>query len=179
MTADVTRDTIHRTAKLLFESGKARTLEEARTYLESMVLQVAVGPDIGSDLAAQAALLTAVNAGGRAFLGGVHVVLDGDPILDVPWAADLTARAAVQRFGGVVVDGLDPGPADARHRHSRGAAWAATCSTSPTTVGSEESCRVPTPWWRWWDRAGRDRGRSARHLRGVPEGAGRPRARPS
>ena len=108
MTADVTRDTIHRTAKLLFESGKARTLEEARAYLASMVLQVAVGPDIGRDLAAQAALLTAVNAGARAFLGGVHVVLDGDPVLDVPWAADLTAGAAVQRFGGVVVDRLDP-----------------------------------------------------------------------
>jgi hypothetical protein len=108
MTADVTRDTIHRTAKLLFESGKARTLAEARAHLESMVLQVAVGPDIRRDLAAQAALLTAVNAGGRAFLGGVHVVLDDDPVLDVPWAAHLTAGAAVQRFGGGVVDRLDP-----------------------------------------------------------------------
>jgi hypothetical protein len=108
MTADVTPDTIHRTAKLLFESGKARTLEEARAYLESMVLQIAVGPDIGRDPAAQAALLTAVNAGGRAFLGGVYVGLDGDPVLDVPWAADLTAGAAAQRFGGVVVDQLDP-----------------------------------------------------------------------
>lgn len=108
MTADVTRDTVHRTAKLLFESGKARTLAEARAYLESMILQVAVGLDIGRDLAAQAALLTAVNAGARAFLGGVHVVLESDPVLDVPWAADLTAGAAVQRFGGVVVDRLDP-----------------------------------------------------------------------
>lgn len=108
MTADFTRDTIHRTAKLLFESGKARTLEEARAYLESMVLQVAVGPDIGRDLAAQAALLTAVNAGGRAFLGGVRVVLDSDPVPEVPWATDLTASAAVQRFGGTVVDRLDP-----------------------------------------------------------------------
>ncbi len=108
MTADVTRNTVHRTAKLLFESGKARTLAEARAYLESMVLQVAVGADIGRDLAAQAALLTAVNTGGRAFLGGVHVVFDGDPVLEVPWAAGLTAAAAVQRFGGVVVDQLDP-----------------------------------------------------------------------
>ncbi|HET6875679.1 MAG TPA: hypothetical protein VFH70_12910 [Acidimicrobiales bacterium] len=108
MTADFTRDTVHRTAKLLLESGKARTLAEARAYLESMVLQVAVGPDIGRDLAAQAALLTAVNAGARAFLGGVHVVLDGDPLLDVPWAGDLTAGAAVQRFGGMAVEGLNP-----------------------------------------------------------------------
>lgn len=108
MTADVTRDTLHRTAKLMFESGLVRTLDEAQTYLESMVLQVAVGPDIGRDVAAQAALLTAVNAGGRAFLGGVRVVLDGDPVLQVPWAADVTASAAVRRFGGVVVDRLDP-----------------------------------------------------------------------
>ncbi len=28
--------------------------------------------------------------------------------VDVPWAADLAAGAAVQRFGGVVVDRLDP-----------------------------------------------------------------------
>ena len=53
--------------------GLARAPEEARRILESFVLQVAVGAEIG-DLAAQAALLTIVNAGHRAFLGGVHVV---------------------------------------------------------------------------------------------------------
>ena len=108
MNPDMTRDTLHRTAKLPFESRRVRTLEEAHAYLESMVLQVAVGPEIGGDLAAQAALLTAVNAGGRAFLGGVHVILDGDPVLGVPWTSGLTAAQAVTKFGGVIVDRLEP-----------------------------------------------------------------------
>ncbi len=108
MTGDVTSDTLHRTAKLLFDSRRVHTLEEAKAYLQSMVLQVAVGTGVGDNRAAQAALLTAVNAGRRAFLGGVHVVLDDDPVLDVPWAAGLTVAGAVSRFGGVVVDRLDP-----------------------------------------------------------------------
>ena len=108
MTNDFTSDTIHRTAKLLLESGKVNTLAEAQEYLKAMVLQVAVGPDICEDLAAQAALLTTVNAASRAFLGGVHVAFDGDSTLNVPWAADLAASAAVQKFGGEVKDRLDP-----------------------------------------------------------------------
>jgi len=105
---DVTRDTLHRTAKLLLDSRKARTPEEARAYLECMVLQVAVGREIGADLAAQAALLTVVNAGNRAFLGGVHVLLEDDAWLTVPWASDLTASQAIELFGGQVATRLDP-----------------------------------------------------------------------
>jgi hypothetical protein len=107
MNWDVTADTLHRTVKLLMDSGKARTPEEARSFLESRVLQVAVGREIGGDLAAQAALLTVINAGHRAFLGGVLVHLDGTPRLDVSWAAGLTLSEAVVRFGGQIVDHLD------------------------------------------------------------------------
>ena len=107
MTWNVTRDTLHRTAKLLLDSGKVRTPEEARTYLGSMVLQVAVGRDIGGDLAAQAALLTVVNAGHRAFLGGVRVLLEDDPPLAVPWGSALTASQAIEQFGGQVTSRLD------------------------------------------------------------------------
>ena len=68
MSWDETVHSLHRTVKLLIDSGKAKNPEEARKILENLVLQVAVGADIGKDPAAQAALLTIVNAGHRAFL---------------------------------------------------------------------------------------------------------------
>jgi hypothetical protein len=100
-------DQIHRTAKLLIDSGKAADPRVARELLKAMVLQVAVGPEIKHDLAAQAALATVVNAGHRAFLGGVHVELASDPVLSAGWAAGLTAAQATAAFGGQVVRQLD------------------------------------------------------------------------
>ena len=67
---------LHRTGKLLIELGRATNPFEARAILEGMVLQVDVGPGFEHRPASQAALLTIVNAGHRAFLGGVHVRID-------------------------------------------------------------------------------------------------------
>jgi hypothetical protein len=99
-------DRIHRTAKILIDSGRAADPAAARRQLEAMVLQVAVGPGIRHDRAAQAALVTAVNAGRRAFLGGVHVHLATDPLLDAGWGAGLTAAQAAAAYGGRVVTRL-------------------------------------------------------------------------
>ena len=85
MTWDVMAETLHLTVKLLLDSGNARTQDEERAFLESGILQVAVGREIGGDVAAQAALLTVINAGQRAFLGGMVVHLEDDPFLYVPW----------------------------------------------------------------------------------------------
>lgn len=104
-----TADQIHRTAKILIDAGKASNPDEARRFLESLVLQVAVGPEIGHDPAAQAALTTIVNAGHRAFLGGVHVRLSTNPSMATGWAAGLTAAETVTRYGGHVVEQLAPG----------------------------------------------------------------------
>lgn len=101
-----TPDQIDRTAKILIDSGRATDPEEARRCLESLVLQVAVGPEIAHDRAAQAALATVVNAGRRAYLGGVHVQLDIDPTVTTGWTKGLTASAVVTRYGGEVVDRL-------------------------------------------------------------------------
>ncbi len=108
MTWTETPDTLHRTVKLLIDSGRAKNPDEARMFLESRVLQVAVGSDVETDRAAQAAVLTIANTAHRAFLGGVHVLVDGDVRLDVPWAAGLPLSTAVQRFGGEVVERLNP-----------------------------------------------------------------------
>lgn len=108
MTWGETADTLHRTVKLLIDSGRAKNPNQAREILESLVLQVAVGAEIETDLAAQAALLTIINSGHRAFLGGVHVLIEHDVPLQVPWAAELSASEAVHRFGGRVVEQLHP-----------------------------------------------------------------------
>ncbi|HVA08753.1 MAG TPA: ThiF family adenylyltransferase [Acidimicrobiales bacterium] len=99
-------DDIDRTAKILIDSGKVGDYQEARQYLAGLVLQVAVGPEIEHDPAAQAALATVVNVGRRAYRGGVHVRLDLDPILSTGWTADATASQIVTRYAGTVVERL-------------------------------------------------------------------------
>ena len=101
-----TPDQINRTAKILIDAGKANDPDEARRFLEALVLQVAVGPEIEHGQAAQAALATVLNAGHRAYLGGVHVQLDANPTMTTGWAAGLTAAQTVARYGGQVVDHL-------------------------------------------------------------------------
>ena len=102
-----TPDRLHRTAKLLIDTGRTTDPYEARRFLESRILQVSAGPDLASDPAGQAALLTVVNAARRAFLGGVHVrFTDGDATMSVGWANGRTAGDAVARLGGAVVDKL-------------------------------------------------------------------------
>jgi hypothetical protein len=101
-----TPDDIDRTAKILIDSGTVEDPEEARRYLEGLVLQVAAGPEIAHHPASQAALATAVNAGRRAFRGGVHVQLDVDPMFTTGWTAERTASQVVARYGGTVVERL-------------------------------------------------------------------------
>ncbi len=94
---------IDRTAKILIDLGLAADPAGAREYLEGLVLQVAVGPEIAVDPATQAALMTVVNAGGRAFKGGIHVCLPVDPVLATGWGAGSPASDVVTRYGGTVV----------------------------------------------------------------------------
>jgi len=94
---------LHRTGKLLIDLHMASNPVEARSILERMVLQVDVGPGLEGKPAGQAALLTIVNAGRRAFLGGVNVRIDDDSILTVGWCNGLRVSEAVLRFGGRIV----------------------------------------------------------------------------
>lgn len=94
---------LHRTGKLLIDLRMASNPVEARSILERMVLQVDVGPGLEGKPASQAALLTIVNAGHRAFLGGVNVRIDDDSTLTVGWCNGLRVSDAVLRFGGRIV----------------------------------------------------------------------------
>lgn len=96
-------DKMDRTAKILIDSGLVNDPHDAQRYLENLILQVAVGPEIASDPAAQSALATIVNAGRRAYKGGVHVLLEADPVLFTGWTAGSTASSVVTRYGGTVV----------------------------------------------------------------------------
>ncbi len=104
----LSRSELHRTVKALLDADDAQDVNDAYRILEDFVLQIEVGGRIADDLAAQAALLTAVNTGSRAMLGGVHVVIDEDPELSLPWALGRNLSVAVRDLGGSVVDRLEP-----------------------------------------------------------------------
>ena len=100
-------DSLHRTVKLQMDEGKAASIEEAQSMAESYVLQIETGSGLRDSITRQAALLTAVNAGRRAFLGGVRVRVREDEPMSVGWAAGQSVAAAVQSFGGEIADSLD------------------------------------------------------------------------
>lgn len=67
-------DGLNRLVKIALDTGEASTIEEAERIFAGYRMQIVVGPDIADSVVLQAALLTAVNSGARAFLGGVSVV---------------------------------------------------------------------------------------------------------
>lgn len=104
----IDRDRLHRTAKIALDLGLVADVDLAHPYLNKLVLQLHVGPRIDRDLAGQAALLTAVNAGHRAMLGGVHVMIEDDPELALPWARGQNLSTAIRTHGGGIVEGHRP-----------------------------------------------------------------------
>ncbi len=100
-------DHLHRTAKQLLESGQAKTMPEAEAILRTLILQIDVGPRITQSPAAQAALMTAVNAAARTFLGGVLVRTEDNAPLTEGWGAGRTCLEVIVELGGQVVSDLD------------------------------------------------------------------------
>ena len=99
---------LHRTAKLLVDSGRASSPRDAVAILERFVLQVDIGPGIRNFPAAQSAVGTLVNAGHRAFLGGVVVRAEEDPVLTEGWAAGRRLSTMVAELGGRMTEVLSP-----------------------------------------------------------------------
>lgn len=97
-------DYLHRTVKLEMDEGRAKSPEEALALAGGYVLQVQVGPGINQSATQQAMLLTILNTGRRAFLGGVRVRIEEDPVLDVAWAQGMRLHEAIARYGGTVVE---------------------------------------------------------------------------
>lgn len=102
-----THDDLHRTVKLELEEGRAGTVEEAEALAATYVLQIHVCADAAASPTRQAALLTAINAGARAFRGGVRVTGHLDWPVTGGWGAGTHAADLVKSLGGTIVDLLE------------------------------------------------------------------------
>jgi hypothetical protein len=104
-----TADNLSRVVKIAVDSGEVQSIEDAYDLFRTYRVGVRVGPNVRGSAAHQAALLTIVNAGRRALLGGVFV----EGMLDVPLAVPVPScrslADAVRTFGGQIDAAL---PAD-------------------------------------------------------------------
>jgi hypothetical protein len=93
---------LDRTTKLEIDEGRAHTWEEAETITAGYRLALEVGPGIDATLTGQAALATILNAGPRAFKGGVFVRSGTDPALDLAWFSGRRQTEVIAELAGVV-----------------------------------------------------------------------------
>jgi hypothetical protein len=138
----VTRDKLHRTVKLELDDGRATTVEAAEALAATYVLQIHVGRDVAASPTRQATLLTAVNAGARAFLGGVHVAGELDWNATGGWAMGRNASDVVTSLGGrvahtltdqhatLVIGSSDTSPPGSVTIHPTWNGWAAAATSS-------------------------------------------------
>lgn len=103
-TAGVGPDQLHRHVKLALDTGEVESLQEAQSLFDSYRLGIVVGNSVAYSATLQAAVLTAVNAGRRSFLGGVCVEGTLNVPLLVPWGRCRTLGEAVVDLQGVITD---------------------------------------------------------------------------
>lgn len=109
MSTETYPDTLHRGVKMALDTGEADSVETAYALFAGYRMAIGLGPAGGQSLAIQAALLTMINCGRRALLGGVEVLGD----LQVPLLVELpglgkTLGEAVTALGGTARDETSP-----------------------------------------------------------------------
>lgn len=104
-----TADNFNRVVKIAVDSGEVESVEDAYQLFRTYRVGVRVGPHIRDSAAHQAALLTIVNTGRRALLGGVFIEGDLDIPLAVPVPNCRSLADAVRAFGGRIVKALSEG----------------------------------------------------------------------
>lgn len=97
MISDTRPDTLHRGVKMALDNGEAESVEAAYALFAGYRIAIGLGCGAGRSPALQAALLTMVNCGRRALLGGVEVLGD----LQAPLLVDL--RGLGETLGDAVV----------------------------------------------------------------------------
>lgn len=100
MVNHVDADTINRAVKMAIDTGEVPSVEAGYELFRSYRLAVVAGPELGTSAAHQAALLTIVNTGRRALLGGVEVAGGLDVPLRVPFVGADRLDQAVRLLGG-------------------------------------------------------------------------------
>lgn len=103
--AEQTVDNTNRLAMLLIEQ-RGIDYDEAITILKSLQLNLECGEEIRNSVPLQAALLTAVNTGVRAFLGGVNIAMPPDVQMLLPWHSDQSLLETVGELGATISDRL-------------------------------------------------------------------------
>src|ERR1051326_4479862 len=94
----VTVANFDRLAKALMER-RGVTYNKARTVLSSLRLGLIAGDDIYKSTSYQAALLTAINSGKRAFRGGVLLSLPPNVPLLLPWPGETALQSVAVQLG--------------------------------------------------------------------------------
>jgi len=103
-------ETLNRTMKLAMDEGRVGSYEDAKALFQSFKLRIHVQPDFTAVPAAQAAVLTLLNAAPRTFLGGVELVGALQERCTMAWFAGRTLADVAQSFGVAVpasIDGLE------------------------------------------------------------------------
>jgi hypothetical protein len=77
-------DSFHRLAKVLADSGEAKTIEDAHAALASYGVRILLNQMFEDDMAAQITALTAINCSSRSFMGNVIIDAPSDFVLTVP-----------------------------------------------------------------------------------------------
>lgn len=95
--------------KIELDDG-AESLEEAVARAREYVLQVSVGDGVAESRTRQAMLLTILNAGKRAFFGGLRLAATKDVELSIPWAAGRRLTDVAREHGAELVTELSPDP---------------------------------------------------------------------
>ena len=102
MNANLTEDNLNRLALGIIEKNGC-SYSDALKILGSLKLYVKCGETIRRSASLQAALLTVVNTGKRAFLGGVNVVMPNDVAPIIPWPFSATLNEAITDLGAATV----------------------------------------------------------------------------
>lgn len=92
-------ETLNRTMKLSMDEGIVGSYEEAQCLFGSFRLRVVVQPGFTAVPAAEAAVLTLLNAAPRTFLGGVALVGPLDERCTQAWFANMKLGEVAQQFG--------------------------------------------------------------------------------
>ena len=96
-------ETLSRTVKMAMDSGEAATLQDAQRIFKGYHLSIEVGPSVATSPTQQAILLSAINSGRRAFLGGVSIGGSLGFDLLIPWKRCKSVEEAIVDLRGVVV----------------------------------------------------------------------------
>jgi hypothetical protein len=147
-------DGLNRLVKIALDTGEATSIEEAESIFGAYRMQIVVGAGVEDNPVLQAALLTAVNCGVRAFLGGVSVVgTRGGLKVALPQLAGVSE--AVQSLGARLSDRVDSTPPDpwnrslcARRLQTGAAGWfpSEVASVSRRTDRLRRPAFLPAHW---------------------------------